>query len=130
MDKLLAVVLRDFPECQVTHLVEAGIPVCFIRLQVEVLEPQELTMFETYFLHAIALDVNTREDIAALLGLDDRDLITPGAGLLKQELITQGQPLASGHRLISLTKKAAMSWEASKHRRFLSAPRRRSISTC
>lgn len=105
MNKLLAVVLRDFPECQVTHLVEAGIPVCFIRLQVEVLEPQELTMFETYLLHAVALDVNTREDIAALLGLDDRDLITPGAGLLKRELITQGQPLASGHRLISLTKK-------------------------
>jgi hypothetical protein len=102
-EQLLALVRRDFPEYQATHLIEAGIPVYFVRLQVEVLEPQELTNFEIYFLHAVALDVNTREDIARLLGLDDRDLVTPGASLLKRELITQGQPLASGSRPIFLT---------------------------
>jgi hypothetical protein len=105
LDELLPIIRRDFPEFEATHIFEAGIPVYFVRLQVEVLEPQELTSFEIYFLHAIALDVNTREDIATLLGVDDRDLVAPGASLLKREYITQGLPTAEGKRRIFLTEK-------------------------
>ncbi len=105
MNKLLDLVRSDFPDCEATHLFEAGIPVYFIRMQVEVMEPQELTSFEIYFLHAIALGLRTREEIAWLLGLDDRDLITPGASLLKRELMIQEPPSPQGSRLLSLTEK-------------------------
>src|SRR5258706_7214884 len=105
MDNLLSAIARDFPDYEATHVFEAAIPVYFSRLVVEVLEPQALSNFEIYFLHAVALDVNTREDIAALLGLDDRDLITPGASLLKRELIAQGVPTPTGKRPISLTER-------------------------
>jgi len=105
MDKLLPTVRRDFPGCEVTHVFEAGIPLYFIRLQIEALEPQDLTSFEIYFLHAVALEVNTREEIAWLLGVDDRDLVGPGASLLKREYITQGQPTPTARRPISLTEK-------------------------
>jgi hypothetical protein len=105
MNNVLSVVARDFPEYEATHVFEAAVPVYFSRLLVEVLKPQALSNFEIYFLHAVALDVNTREDIAALLGLDDRDLITPGANLLKRELIAQGAPTPLGKRPISLTER-------------------------
>jgi len=105
VDKLLSVVPRDFPGYEVTHVFEAGIPVYFTRLQGEALEQQELTSFEIYFLHAVALEVNTREEIAWLLGVDDRDLVAPGASLLKREYITQGQPTPTARRPISLTEK-------------------------
>lgn len=104
MDNVLSWATRDFPEYEVTHLFEAAIPVYFLQLRVEVLEVQNLTAFENYFLHAIALKVNTREQIAHLLGLDDRDLVTPGASLLKRELITQGPPQPSGRPLFLTDK--------------------------
>src|SRR5258708_17884539 len=87
MDKLLSVVPRDFPGFEVTHVFEAGIPVYFTRLQGEALERQELPSFEIYFLHAAALRVNTPEEIAWLLGVDDRDPLAPRARPLKRETI-------------------------------------------
>jgi hypothetical protein len=105
MHKLLPIVQRDFPDFVVTHTFEAGLPVYFVRMQVEVLEPQELSSFEIYFLHAVALSVNTREEIAELLGLSDRDLIAPGASLLKREYISQGPPIAGKGRPIFLTER-------------------------
>jgi hypothetical protein len=114
MDNLLSAIARDFPDYEATHVFEAAIPVYFFRLVVEVLEPQALSNFEIYFLHAVALDVNTREDIAALLGLDDRDLITPGASLLKRELIAQGVPTPTGKRPISLTERGREVLETQK----------------
>src|SRR5260370_330257 len=89
MDKLLSVVPRDFPGFEVTHVFEAGIPVYFTRLQGEALERQELTSFEIYFLHAVALGVNTREEIAWVLGVDERDLVAPGGSRFKPESIAR-----------------------------------------
>ena len=105
MDNFLSAIMRDFPDDEATHVFEAAIPVFFSHMLVEVLAPQALSNFEIYFLHAVALDVNTREEIATLLGLDDRDLITPGASLLKRELITQGVPTRAGKRPIFLTER-------------------------
>jgi hypothetical protein len=105
MDKILPIVRREFSEFEATHIFEAGIPTYFTQLQVEALEPQELTSFEIYFLHAVALDLNTREEIAWLLGVDDRDLVAPGASLLKREYIVQGQPTTEGRRPIFLSEK-------------------------
>src|SRR5260370_555576 len=92
MDKLLSVVPRDFPGFEVTHVFEAGIPVYFTRLQGEALERQELTSFEIYFLHAVALGVNTRAEIAGLLGGGDRYLVAPGAPRFKRVYIPPAQP--------------------------------------
>jgi hypothetical protein len=105
MDKLTALVREDFPGCEATHVFEAGIPVFYAQIQVEVLEPQELSSFEIYFLHAVALGVDSREEIAWLLGLQDRDLVAPGASLLRRDFITQGQPEIDGSRTIFLTEK-------------------------
>lgn len=105
MDKLSSLVRDDLPGCEATHVFEAGIPVFFAQVQVEVLEPQELSSFEIYLLHAVALGVDSREEIAWLLGLDDRDLVAPGASLLRRDYITQGQPEVDGSRSIFLTEK-------------------------
>ncbi len=82
MDKLRPVLRRDFPDFEPQHVFEAALPVYFVRLSVEVLEPQELTSFQAYMLHAIALEVNTPQEIAHLLGVDPRDITAPGTGLL------------------------------------------------
>jgi PLD-like domain len=103
MDKLLPVLRREFPDFEAIRAFEAGIPVYFIRLAVEALEKQELTTFQLYFLHAVALGVNTREVIAHILGVDDRDLVSPGAGLLKLGYIQQGVPTKERERPILLT---------------------------
>lgn len=105
MDKLLPMLRRSFPEFEAIRAFEAGIPVYFVRLAVEVMEPQELTSFELYFLHAIALGLNTQQEIAHLLGLDSRDLVSPGANLLKNEYIRQELPTSEKGRLIFLTDK-------------------------
>lgn len=55
MHKLLPVLRREFPDFEAIKAFEAGIPVYFIRLAVEVLEKQKLTTFQLYFLHAVAL---------------------------------------------------------------------------
>ena len=62
MDNVLSFAARDFPEFEVTHLFEAVIPVYFLRLQVEALEQRDLTAFESYFLHAIALNVTHEKE--------------------------------------------------------------------
>jgi hypothetical protein len=103
MDKLLPILRREFPEFEAIRAFEAGIPVYFIRLAIEVLERQELTTFQSYFLQAVALGVNTREDIAYYLGMDDRDLVSPGASLLKLGYIQQGVPTRENKRPILLT---------------------------
>jgi hypothetical protein len=104
-EKLMANVSEDFPGGEPTHLFSAGIPVFFAQIQLEVLEPQELSSFEIYFLHAVALGVESREEMAWLLGLDDRDLVAPGASLLRRDYIVQGQPRGDGSRPIFLTEK-------------------------
>jgi hypothetical protein len=124
MDNVLPIVCRDFPDLEATHVFHAGLPVYFLRLLVEVLEPQKLTSFESYLLHAIALGVNTREEIATLLGVDDRDLVAPGASLLKREYIVQGQPTASGRRPILLTEKGRT---ALNEQQALPVPMRRGV---
>lgn len=105
MDNIIPTARRNFEGWVPTCLFEAGIPIYFIRLQMEVLEPQELSSFEIYMLHAISLGINTREGIARLLGVDDRDLVSPGAALLKSEFIVQGMPELGGSRPIALTEK-------------------------
>ena len=105
MDKLLSMVRRDFPDYETLRAFQAGIPVYFVRLAVEVLEQRELTSFEIYFLHAVALSVNTYQEIAHLLGIEDRDLVAPGANLLKLEFIGQGLPTPEKGRPIYLTEK-------------------------
>ncbi len=95
---------REFAEFEPYQAFEAGIPVYAVRLHIEVLEPQVLTSFQTYFLHAIACGVNTRAAIARLLGVNDRDLVAPGASLLKMGYIEQGLPTPEGERPITLTQ--------------------------
>ena len=80
-------------------------------LSLEVLEPQKLTSFQSYMLHAIALGVNTRGTIAHLLGVDDRDLVSPGASLLKLGFIQQDLPNAEGVRPILLTDRGRQALE-------------------
>ncbi len=105
MDKLRPVLRRDFPDFEPQHVFEAALPVYFVRLSVEVLEPQELTSFQAYMLHAIALEVNTPQEIAHLLGVDPRDITAPGTGLLQMDFIEQGEPIPGKGRRLSLTEK-------------------------
>jgi len=105
VDKLRPVLRRDFPDFEPQHVFEAALPVYFVRLSVEVLEPQELTSFQAYMLHAIALEVNTPQEIAHLLGVDPRDITAPGTGLLQMDFIEQGEPIPGKGRRLSLTEK-------------------------
>jgi hypothetical protein len=105
VNKLLPIVRREFPEFEAVQAFEAGVPMYFVRLALEVLEPQKLTSFQSYFLHAVALGVKKREELAHLLGVDSRDLLAPGASLLKLEYIEQGLPTPAGERFIALTPK-------------------------
>jgi hypothetical protein len=109
MDKLRPILQREFGDFVPVHSFEAGIPVYLARLVVEILEPQELSHFALYMLHAIALDVNTRLRIAALLGVEDRDLATPGAELLSIGFIEHGLPSIDGSRSIIITAKGRQS---------------------
>ncbi len=105
MDKLRSILRRDFPDFEAAQAFEAALPIYFVRLSVEVLEPQELTSFQSYILHAIALEVNTQEEIAHLLGVDAQDLTSPGASLLQMDFIEQGDPIRGRGRSLFLTEK-------------------------
>ncbi len=102
-EKLLSTLRRDFEGFEAIKASEAGIPVYFIKLTVEALEPQPLPSFALYFLHAVALGVSSSADIAYLLGVEERDLLGTGAQLLKANFIEQGFPDSEGKRLITLT---------------------------
>jgi hypothetical protein len=104
MDNLLTLVRREFPGFEPTHLFDAAIPIFFLNVLVEALEPQTLSSFESYFLHAVANEVQTLEEIAWLYGIDETDLHAPGASLLKHGYIWQGVP-HTGKRPIHLTDK-------------------------
>ena len=105
MNKLLPLIRREFPNYEVTQAFQAALPLYYTQLQVEALEQQSLSSFELYMLYAISLDVNTQEDIAILLGVDERDLISPGASLLKNELLRQHLLPTGQRRVLSLTEK-------------------------
>jgi hypothetical protein len=94
-EKLLSILRHDFEGFEAIKASEAGIPVYFIKLSIEALEPQRLTRFVLYFLHAVALGVQSSTEIAHLLGT--------GANLLKMNFIEQGAPNSDGTRLITLT---------------------------
>ncbi len=64
-----------------------------------------MTSFQSYFLHAIALEVNTQEEIAHLLGVDAQDLTSPGASLLQMDFVEQGDPMRGTGRPLFLTEK-------------------------
>ena len=96
---------QNFPEMDATYIFPAAIPVYFVRMVIEVLQEQELSPFEIYFLYAIELGLDTLAAIAFLLGLQERDLATPGAMLLKREMIVQHQASAIEERQIALTEK-------------------------
>lgn len=104
MDDLLILARREFPGFEPTHIFEAAIPVFSLNVLVEALEPQKLNSFESYFLSAVANQVQTVEEIAWLYGIDENDLLAPGASLLKYGYIRQ-EPPRSGKRLIQLTDK-------------------------
>jgi hypothetical protein len=104
MEDLLTLARQKFPDCEPTHLFEAAIPIYFLNVLVEALEPQKLSSFESYFLHAVAAEVQTLEEIAWLYGIDENDLLAPGATLLKYNYIRQGVP-QGGKRPIYLTDK-------------------------
>lgn len=103
MDKLRVALRRDFRDYELVTSFEAAIPIYFTRLVVEVLEPQAMSNFEIYMLQAISLGVHTHERIAALLGVQDRDLVSTGAKLLKQHYIEQQLSPTEGVRILSLT---------------------------
>ena len=103
MHDLHTLLRREFPEFEASQSFEAGIPVYFLRIDLEVLEPMPLSNYQMYFLHAVALGVDTREAIAHLLGVDDRDLLSAGASLLRLGYIEQGQPTPQQTRPILLT---------------------------
>jgi hypothetical protein len=107
MDNLLTLARREFPGFEPTHLFEAAIPIFFLRVLVEALEPQTLSSFETYFLHAVSANVHSLAEIAWLYGIDEADLLAPGASLLKREYIWQGAP-AGGERPVHLTEKGRL----------------------
>src|SRR5690348_1305502 len=103
MNALLRTLRRDLPD-MVPHLAyDAALAVYVVRLTIEVLEQQELSVFESYFLKAVSLGVNTFPDIAHLLGLDEADLAPAGAKLLTLGLIEQGVPVHGVQRKIAMT---------------------------
>jgi sugar-specific transcriptional regulator TrmB len=103
MEKLLSILRRDFEGFELIKASEAGLPVYFIRMAVEVLELQALGAFALYFLHAVALGMGSLADIAHLLGVEERDLLSTGAQLLQLYFIEQSMPDQEGKRLITLT---------------------------
>jgi hypothetical protein len=105
MNKLLPTIQREFPGFEAVSAFDAGIPAYYVLLDIEVLEPQRLTHFQSYFLHALALGITTREEMAYFLGVDDQDLIVPAAGLLKLEYIQQVFSAGGKGRSIMLTAK-------------------------
>jgi hypothetical protein len=107
MDNLLTLARREFPDFEPTHMFDAAIPLFFLHILVEALEPQTLNSFESYFLYAVANNVNTLADIAWLYGINEEDLYAPGANLLKRDYIWQGAP-QNGARPIYLTDKGRL----------------------
>src|SRR5947199_1132800 len=102
MDSLLTRARRDFPGFLPTHLFEAALPVFFLHVLVEALEPQKLSSFESFFLHAVANDVDTLSEMAWLYGIDETDLYAPGARLLKCGYIRE-QAETGGKNIIRIT---------------------------
>jgi len=97
MDDLDSILRHEYMEYEALQAFEAAIPIYYIRLAVEVLEPLKLSLFQLYFLHALALGVTTLDAIAHLLGVTQRDLAAPGASLLKNGYIEQRQALPGGN---------------------------------
>lgn len=104
MSNLLSVLRRDFAAFEPQAFFEAGIPVYFVRLSVEVLEPQRLSSFQQYVLHAVSYEVNTSSAISRLLGVEERDLVSPCVSLLKLGYIQQTAPVRDHERVITLTE--------------------------
>ncbi len=104
MKELLFLLRRDFPEFEAQKTFEAAIPAYMAVLEMEVLEPLELTSFQWFFLRLISLGIDTQKAIARMLGVDERDLVHPGASLLKLGLIDQAL-LGGKGRVFSLTAK-------------------------
>lgn len=100
---LLSALRRDFAAFDPIRSFEAAMPVYVLRLTIEVLEPQKLGSFETYMLQAVRLGVGTQTEIARMLGVETRDLVAPGATLLRAGLIEQGAATPEGERYITLT---------------------------
>jgi hypothetical protein len=111
MANVRALLRREFPDADPICLFEAGIPVYAVRLDIEVLVQRPLSSFEEFILQAIRLGVSARERIAALLGVEERDLITPGARLLQRGFIEQSLQGTDGGRILILTEqgRAALS---------------------
>jgi hypothetical protein len=108
METLLSRLHRDFEGFIPIKACEAGLPLYFIKMSVEVLEKQKLSTLASYMLHAISLEMETSgggslAKIAALLGVQERDLSGTGAQLLQLNLIEQGLPDSEGQRPITLT---------------------------
>lgn len=103
MESFLSVLRRDFEGFEPIKACEAALPIYDIKMTVEALEKQQLSIFALFFLRAIFHGKESLADIAEVLGVQERDLLSTGAQVLQLALIEQGMPDSTGKRLITLT---------------------------
>lgn len=87
--KLVAKLRKDFPLYQITHTFEAAIPLYAIQIVMEVLEQRKLNPFQSYLLQFMDLGVQTLEECAYLLGVDEQALFSSVTNLLKLNYIEE-----------------------------------------
>lgn len=93
MSELIARIRHDFPTYDAMETFEAAIPAYAIRLVLEVLRQQELTIFQRYILELLSLDVKTLSMLAYYLGVDQNILKSSVADLLKNRYVDQRAPV-------------------------------------
>lgn len=103
MKTLLATVQYEFPDFKAVTIATMALPLYYARLEVEVLEPRELTTFQTYLLHAVALGVTAPAKLSWLLGVDEADMAVPAGSLLQVGYLTLAAPVAEQGRSLALT---------------------------
>ena len=111
MKTLLAILQYEFPDFNTIVIAPMALPLYYVRLEVEVLEPRELTTFQTYLLHAIALGVNTPAQLSWLLGVDEQDLAVPAGSLLQAGYLTHGPAVMEQTRDLTLTPLGKQAFE-------------------
>lgn len=103
LSEVLSKIARDFPDHRPVRHFEALLKIKRIAVVASVLEAHELPIIGRFFLRAIDTGLQTPQEIARCLGLEEEDVARSGAVVMGAGLVGYGPVLESGHRALVLT---------------------------
>lgn len=104
---LQRVVRREFPDFEIQSVYPVALLRYHLAVTAKVLERGEISIIGAYILEAIALGKDTPEEIAALLGIEERYVAIVGVELLRANLVSQAEYDHVGRRRLTLTPDGA-----------------------